>query len=112
MGWNSYDSFIAAVTEKDVLAAAQAMKTLLQPYGWNTIVIDYLWYDPEKTIDANGRWLPLKSKLSSATGSDGFKSIAAQVHALGLSFGIHLMRGIPRKSVTANSPILNSTSVL
>jgi len=109
MGWNSYDSFIASVTEKDVLAAAQAMKTLLQPYGWNTVVIDYLWYDPEDTIDANGRWLPSKSKFPSATGSDGFKSIAAQVHALGLSFGIHLMRGVPRKSVTANSPILNST---
>jgi MYXO-CTERM domain-containing protein len=109
MGWNSYDSFIAAVTEKDVLAAAQAMKTSLQPYGWNTVVIDYLWYDPEQTIDANGRWLPSKSKYPSATGSDGFKSIAAQVHTLGLGFGIHLMRGIPRKSVTANSPLVNST---
>jgi hypothetical protein len=85
------------------------MKTLLQPYGWNTVVIDYLWYDSEQTIDANGRWLPSKSKYPSATGSDGFKSLAAQVHALGLSFGIHLMRGIPRKAVTANSPILNSS---
>ena len=110
MGWNSYDSFYEKVTEKDVVAAAQAMKTLLQPYGWNTVVIDYLWYDPEQTIDANGRWLPSKSKYPSATGSDGFKSLATQVHGLGLSFGIHLMRGIPRKSVTANSPILSSTS--
>jgi alpha-galactosidase len=110
MGWNSYDSFYEKVTEKDVVAAAQAMKTLLQPYGWNTAVIDYLWYDPEQTIDANGRWLPSKSKYPSATGSDGFKSLATQVHGLGLSFGIHLMRGIPRKTVTANSPILNSTS--
>ncbi len=109
MGWNSYDSFSASVTEKDVLAAAQAMKTQLQPYGWNTVVIDYLWYDPEDTIDANGRWLPSKSKYPSATGSDGFKSIAAQVHALGLSFGIHLMRGIPRKSVSPSLPIANST---
>ena len=109
LGWNSYDSFGASVTEKDVLAAAQAMKTTLQPYGWNTVVIDYLWYDPEQTIDANGRWLPSKSKYPSATGSDGFKALAAQVHALGLSFGIHLMRGIPRKAVTGNSPILNST---
>jgi alpha-galactosidase len=109
MGWNSYDSFYASVTEKDVLAAAQAMKTLLQPYGWNTVVIDYLWYDSEQTIDANGRWLPSKSKYPSATGSDGFKALAAQVHALGLSFGIHLMRGIPRKAVTANSPIANSS---
>ena len=109
MGWNSYDSFGANVTESDVKAAAQSMKTLLQPYGWNAVVIDYLWYDPEQTIDSNGRWLPSKSKYPSATGTDGFKSLAAQVHALGLSFGIHLMRGIPRKSVTANSPIANST---
>lgn len=109
MGWNSYDSFIAAVTEKDVIAAAQSIKTLLAPYGWNTVVIDYLWYDPEKTIDSNGRWLPSKTKYPGAIGADGFKSLATQVHALGLSFGIHLMRGIPRKSVTANSPIASST---
>jgi MYXO-CTERM domain-containing protein len=110
MGWNSYDSFIANVKESDVKAAADAMKTLLQPYGWNTVVIDYLWYDPEQTIDANGRWLPSSSKYPSATGSDGFKSVASYVHSRGLSFGIHLMRGIPRKSVTANSPIADSTS--
>jgi alpha-galactosidase len=110
MGWNSYDSFYAAVTEKDVIAAAQAVKTTLQPYGWNTVVIDYLWYDPEKTIDSNGRWLPSKSKYPGAIGADGFKALAAQVHALGLSFGIHLMRGIPRVAVTANSTIASSTS--
>ncbi|MES1210658.1 MAG: hypothetical protein ABUS79_32375, partial [Pseudomonadota bacterium] len=33
----------------------------------------------------------------------------AQIHAMGLSFGIHIMRGIPRASVTDNSPIANST---
>jgi len=109
MGWNSYDSFYQNVKESDVLAAAQAMKTYMQPYGWNTVVIDYLWYDPEQTIDANGRWLPSKSKYPNASGADGFKPLADQVHALGLSFGIHLMRGIPRKSFTANSPIADST---
>jgi len=110
MGWNSYDSFDANVKESDMKAAADAMKTLLQPYGWNTVVIDYRWYDPEDVIDANGRYLPSKSKYPSATGSDGFKSVAAYVHSRGLSFGIHLMRGIPRTAVTANSPIASSTS--
>ncbi|HEX7505371.1 MAG TPA: putative Ig domain-containing protein, partial [Polyangia bacterium] len=110
MGWNSYDSFDANVKESDMKAAADAMKTLLQPYGWNTVVIDYRWYDPEDVIDANGRYLPSKSKYPSATGSDGFKSVASYVHSRGLSFGIHLMRGIPRTAVTANSPIANSTS--
>lgn len=109
MGWNSYDSFKENVKESDVVDAAKAMKTLLQPYGWDTVVIDYLWYDPEKTIDANGRWLPAKSKYPNANGADGFAPLAAQVHALGLKFGIHLMRGIPRKSVTANSPVADST---
>ena len=109
MGWNSYDSFSANVKESDVVAAAKAMKATIAPYGWNTLVIDYLWYDPEQIVDTNGRWLPSTSKYPSATGAIGFKSIADQVHALGLSFGIHLMRGIPRKSVTANAPIANST---
>ena len=109
MGWNSYDSFGANVKESDVVAAAKAMKSMLQPYGWNTVVIDYLWYDPEQTIDANGRWLPASSKYPSATGAAGFKSLADQIHGLGLNFGIHLMRGIPRKAFTQNTPIVNST---
>jgi alpha-galactosidase len=109
MGWNSYDSFYADVKESDVLAAAEAMKKVLQPYGWDTVVIDYLWYDPEKKRDANGRWLPSPSKYPSATGEVGFKPIADKVHALGLKFGIHLMRGIPRASVTANDPIADSS---
>ncbi len=109
LGWNSYDSFGSSVTESDVLAAAQAMKTQLQPFGWNTVVVDFLWFDPEDTIDANGRFLPSPSKFPSATGTLGFKPLADKVHALGLSFGIHIMRGIPRETVTANSPIANST---
>jgi alpha-galactosidase len=114
MGWNSYDSFSANVKESDVKAAADAMKKLLQPYGWNTIVIDYLWYDPEaknnssQVLDSNGRWLPSPSKYPSASGS--FKTLASYVHSQGLSFGIHLMRGIPRVSVQKNTPIADSTS--
>jgi hypothetical protein len=109
MGWNSYDSFGGSVNEGEVLAAADAMRTYLQPYGWNTVVIDYLWYDSEQVIDANGRYLPSPDKFPSATGDQGFKPIADQIHAMGLLFGIHIMRGIPRKTVTANSPIANSS---
>ena len=31
------------------------------------------------------------------------------IHGMGLKFGIHIMRGIPRKSVQANTPIAGST---
>ena len=109
MGWNSYDSFGASITQNEVVQQAQALKSTLQPFGWNTVVIDYRWYDPEDKLDSNGRYLPSTSKYPSATGTTGFKSVADQVHALGLGFGIHIMRGIPRAAVTANAPIANST---
>ncbi len=108
-GWNSYDSYGSSVTESDVLANAQAMKSALQPYGWNAVVIDYLWFDPEDLIDSNGRYLPSPSKYPSATGTMGFKPLADKIHAMGLQFGIHIMRGIPRKTVSANSKIANSS---
>jgi alpha-galactosidase len=109
LGWNSYDSYGASIKESEVLAQAQALKSTLQPFGWNTVVIDYRWYDPEDKLDSNGRYLPSGSKYPSATGTNGFKSLADQVHGLGLLFGIHIMRGIPRAAVTANAPIANST---
>ncbi|HVV48502.1 MAG TPA: putative Ig domain-containing protein, partial [Polyangia bacterium] len=109
MGWNSYDSYGASITENEVVQQAQALKTTLQPFGWSYVVIDYRWYDPEDQLDGNGRFLPSPSKYPSATGSVGLKSLSDRVHALGLGFGIHIMRGIPRAAVTAKSPIANST---
>jgi hypothetical protein len=107
-GWNSYDSFGASVTEQDMLDQATAVRKYLQPYGWNTVVIDYRWYEPGLPIDANGRYLPATSKYPSATGGTGFKALADKIHAMGLSFGIHIMRGVPRKSYDAKSPIADS----
>jgi hypothetical protein len=109
MGWNSYDSFGSSVTESEVMSAAQAMQTDLKPFGYNAVVVDFIWFDPEQAIDANGRYLPSVSKFPSAAGNQGFKPLADKIHALGFSFGIHIMRGIPRKSVSANSPIANSS---
>ncbi len=109
MAWNSYDSFGSSVNESEVMAAAQAMQTSLQPHGYRAVVVDFLWYDPDQPIDTNGRYLPSTSKFPSASGNQGFKPLADKVHALGFSFGIHIMRGIPRKSVSANTPIANST---
>jgi hypothetical protein len=109
MGWNSYDSFGSSVTETEVMQAAQAQQAILLPAGYRYVVVDFLWFDPEDTIDAYGRFLPSTSRFPSATGTSGFTSLASSVHALGLSFGIHIMRGIPRAAVKANTPIWNST---
>ena len=121
MGWNSYDAFGDNVVESEVLANARYVAEKLQPVGWDTVVVDYCWSDPGAhdnnrnaranaplAMDAYGRLLPATNRFPSAIEGQGFKPIADQVHALGLKFGIHIMRGIPRNSVTSNLPIEGS----
>ncbi|MGA3179671.1 MAG: putative Ig domain-containing protein [Verrucomicrobiota bacterium] len=119
LGWNSYDAFGDSVHESEVLTNAAWLKAHLQPAGWDTVVIDFRWYDsmadgirvqnPEGVlIDANGRCIPPANRFPSAAGGLGFKPLADQIHAMGLKFGIHIMRGIPRKAVEADTPIAGS----
>ncbi|HEX5322629.1 MAG TPA: putative Ig domain-containing protein [Capsulimonadaceae bacterium] len=120
MGWNSYDGFGDDVTEAEVLANARYVAQNMQPYGWNTVVVDFRWYDPGTptqpnqpwnrpgvllTMDQWGRLLPAPDKFPSAASGKGFKALADQIHAMGLQFGIHIMRGIPRNAVKANLSI-------
>jgi alpha-galactosidase len=119
MGWNSYDAFGDSVRESEVLSNALWLKKNLQPFGWNTVVVDFRWYDaladgirvqnPEGvTIDEFGRCIPPTNRFPSAVNGAGFKNLADKIHALGLQFGIHIMRGIPRKAVERNLPIAGS----
>ncbi len=118
MGWNSYDNFGDSVTEAEVRANAKYLKEHLLPHGWQYVVVDYRWYDPAATsynlgnrvaarleMDRFGRLLPAANRFPSAAGGKGFKALADDLHALGLKFGIHVMRGIPRQAVAAKTPI-------
>jgi alpha-galactosidase len=116
MGWNSWDSYGTTVTEAQVKANADAMAAKLAPYGWRYVVVDIQWYQPTArghgyepgarlTMDAYGRLLPALNRFPSAADGAGFKPLADYVHALGLKFGIHIMRGIPRQAVQENLPI-------
>jgi len=118
LGWNSYDAFDDAVTEDEVLANARWLKEHLQPLGWDTVVVDFRWYDPAAqglavrdpnlVMDAFGRLQPAPNRFPSAADGKGFRPLADQVHALGLKFGIHIMRGIPRRAVELDTPIADS----
>jgi hypothetical protein len=116
MGWNSYDAFGDSVRESEVLANAAWLKEHLQPMGWDTVVVDFRWYDsmadgvrvqnPEGvTLDEFGRCIPPTNRFPSAANGAGFKPLADKIHALGLKFGIHIMRGIPRRAVQEALPI-------
>jgi len=116
MGWNSWDSYGTAVTERQVKANADAMAGDLASHGWQYIVVDIQWYEPNAqghgyapgaklAMDEYGRLLPAMNRFPSSANGQGFKPLADYVHSKGLKFGIHIMRGIPRQAVEANTPI-------
>ena len=119
MGWNSWDCYGAAVTEDIVRQNAEYMAKHLKDYGWAYVVVDIQWYQPTAAtheyipfaplcMDEYGRLMPAENRFPSAAGGAGFKPLADYVHSLGLKFGIHIMRGLPRQAAHQHLPILNS----
>ena len=116
MGWNSWDCYGAAVTEDIVRQNAEFMAKHLKKYGWEYVTVDIQWsapnaknheYDPftELCMDEYSRLIPAENRFPSSAGGKGFAPLAEYVHSLGLKFGIHIMRGIPRQAVHRNTPI-------
>lgn len=119
MGWNSWDCYGAAVTEEIVKRNADFMAKYLKQYGWEYIVVDIQWYEPladtheyhpftDLCMDEYSRLLPAENRFPSAAGGKGFAPLAEYVHSLGLKFGIHIMRGIPRQAVHKNTKIMGT----
>ena len=114
MGWNSWDAYGLTIDEAQYRANTQVLAGL-RDYGWEYSVIDEGWYmqDPfadkvetrKYVWDANGILIPAVSRFPSADKGAGFKPLADWVHAQGLKFGIHIVRGIPRQVVDQNLPI-------
>lgn len=120
-GWNSWDVYGASVTESEVKENAAYMAENLLSHGWEYVVVDIQWYEPtadsshyhafaELTMDEYGRLLPAENRFPSAVNGVGFKKLSEYVHSLGLKFGIHIMRGIPRQAVHLNVPIAGTNS--
>lgn len=119
MGWNSWDCFATTVTEAQTKAAADVMAEKLAAHGYTVVTVDIQWYEPEArgfsyrkgaalAMDGNGRLLPAANRFPSTADGAGFKPLADYVHAKGLKFGLHLMRGVPRQAVEQNTPILGT----
>lgn len=120
LGWNSWDCYGMGITEAEVLANARAMRELLQPAGFQYLVMDAGWFNPqpelakqtetpEVELDGYGRLLPAVNRFPSAAGGVGLVNVARAVHAMGLKFGVHMMRGIPRAAVERDLPVLGTT---
>jgi alpha-galactosidase len=134
MGWNSYNCFGATVTEAEIKENADYQAKHLKKHGWEYVVIDFCWsyphhpkssqdnpgqmrlpkdqsYQPWLSMDKFGRLLPYLGKFPSAENGRGFKPIGDYIHGLGLKFGIHVMRGIPRQAVWEKSDILGTNGI-
>ncbi len=119
MGWNSWDSYGLSVTESEFKANVDWLHQHLQKFGWQYVVVDEGWYlaHPENaegadqgwTMSADGLYLPASNRFPSSANGQGLKPLADYAHSLGLKFGIHIIRGIPKQAVAQDLPIAGST---
>jgi hypothetical protein len=121
LGWNSWDAFGTTITEAQAKEQADFMAARLLSHGFRLLTVDIQWYEPGASghsyrpdaplaMDEWGRLLPAPNRFPSAAGGAGFRPLADYLHAKGLQFGIHLMRGVPRRAVARRLPV-KGTSV-
>ena len=114
LGWNSWDSYGLSVTEAEWKSNVAWFHGHLQPAGWRYVVLDEGWYlqhpenaatkgDQGYTMDAEGEYTPALNRFP-----QGLAGLANYAHGLGLQFGIHIIRGIPKAAVERNTPIASS----
>lgn len=116
LGWNSFDSYGVYLHEEAALANIEAMAAKLKPSGYEYFVIDNGWFGEYKLVPGTrysaekhasdvhinefGLLQPSKTYFP-----HGLQPLIERAHRSGLKFGVHLMRGIPRKAVQLNLPI-------
>lgn len=121
MGWNSWDCYGAGVTEDELLGNAEFMRDRLKQYGYQYVICDIQWYESaakgnvynnfaDLCMDEYSRLIPAVNRFPSSANGAGFKPIADKIHSMGLKFGIHIMRGIPRQAVHRNTRIYGTTA--
>lgn len=117
MGWNSWDAYGLTITE-DQFRSNVAVLATMKSLGWTYAVIDEGWYmdnpageklaNRKYQLDGNGLLMPSLGRFPSAAGGVGLKPIGDWVHAQGLKFGVHVVRGIPKQAVDSDLPIAGS----
>ncbi|MFD7245458.1 glycoside hydrolase family 27 protein [Streptomyces massasporeus] len=83
LGWNSWNSFGCGITEAQVRQAADAMvSTGMKGAGYQYVVVDDCWFDPQRDAAGNLRANPTKFP-------SGMKALGDYIHSKGLKFGIY-----------------------
>jgi len=119
LGWNSFDSYGVYLHFDAAMDNLEAFSKKLQPHGYEYFVIDLGWYGKYNLIE--GTMFPNEKHASDLSIDEygllepgktyfakGLKPIIDRAHELGLKIGVHMMRGIPRKAVELNTPIMGT----
>ncbi len=118
-GWNSFDCLGSVATEESILANVEVFRERLAPFGYEYVVLDTGWYGlferdpgarfafgrhaPDVLLDEFGRLIPAPVNFP-----NGLVPIIDRAYEYGLKFGIHIMRGVPRKAVSKRLPVLGT----
>ncbi len=83
MGWNSWNTFGCDINEAKILSAARALVTSgMSAAGYRYVIVDDCWQAPSRAADGALVADPVRFP-------HGMAALSAQVHALGLKFGIY-----------------------
>jgi alpha-galactosidase len=83
LGWNDWNSFGCDVNETVIRQAADAMVSSgMSAAGYQYVVVDDCWFDPNRDAQGNLRGSPTKFP-------SGMKALGDYIHGRGLKFGIY-----------------------
>jgi hypothetical protein len=120
MGWNSYDAYGTYCHEQACYDNLKVFVEKFKPLGYDYFVIDGGWYieyeffsgtilptaDKGHNVNINeyGYFIPSKCYFP-----NGIKGIADECHKNGVKFGVHILRGMPRKAFELDTPVKGTT---
>ncbi|MGA7497185.1 MAG: NPCBM/NEW2 domain-containing protein [Isosphaeraceae bacterium] len=96
MGWNSWNCFASAVTEKNVRDAADAfVKAGLRDHGWTYVNIDDFWMpkNEDKDPTLHGPDRDRSGKINPNPRFPDMKALTDHIHGLGLKAGLYSSPG-------------------
>jgi alpha-galactosidase len=120
LGYNSFDSYGINIYEELAMKEIDAFIEKFAKFGYEYFVIDNGWFAYPESKKVDGLLVPVADKTVPADVfcdeygipkpakeyfPNGLKPMIDKLHAKGLKFGVHLMRGIPRVAVERNLPI-------
>jgi len=116
MGWNSFDCYGVYLYQEAAMENLEAFSMKLAPHGYEYFVIDAGWFGEFELKPGTKYPLEKHAKKmnfnefgllqpSECYFPDGLQPIIDHCHELGLKFGLHLMRGIPREVYKKDLPV-------